>query len=95
MPMGANAGAGRYRWWKGSQRRAQLRQSLVPAQTEGLVLELKVTEAPFQDVGDVVRRSGLKLGFEFLKWLAGRQRECCGICYKLKGVIDGFALLVL
>lgn len=34
---------------------------------EGLVLELKVTEAPFQDVCNVVRRGGLKVGFEFLE----------------------------
>ena len=34
---------------------------------EGLVFKLKVAEAPFEDVCDVVRRSRLKVGFEFLK----------------------------
>ena len=54
-----------------------------------------MTEAPFEEIRDVVGRSFLKLGFEFLKCRAGRRREGRRICDRLKEKCNKPVLFVL
>jgi hypothetical protein len=62
---------------------------------EDVIVELEVTKAPFEDVGDVVRRGGAKMCFEPVEGRTVSVRVGVRMCDRLEKECDQFALVVL